>query len=75
MNNNAMLPAVAGQAGAIAVAPRHNAMLALNSIEELEKMGKIIAASNLFGLAAKGDSPETVAAAGWRASAEATSPR
>ena len=47
-----------------ALAPRHTSTLALTSIDELERMGKIIAASNLFGLASKGDSPETVAAKG-----------
>ena len=49
--------------GAIVVAPKSSA-LKINSIEELERLGKIIAQSNLFGLAAKGDSPETVAAKG-----------
>ncbi len=49
--------------GAVVVAPKNQA-LKINSIEELERLGKIIAQSNLFGLAAKGDSPETVAAKG-----------
>ena len=47
-----------------AQAPRHTNPLALTSIDELERMGDIIAKSNLFGLASKGDSPETVAAKG-----------
>jgi hypothetical protein len=59
--STALVPAAQTQT---ALAPHHTSALAITSIDELERMGKIIAASNLFGLASKGDAPETVAAKG-----------
>lgn len=59
--STSLVPAAQAQT---ALAPRTNGALSLTSIDELERMGKIIAASNLFGLASKGDSPEAVAAKG-----------
>ena len=47
-----------------AQAPRNTTALSLTSIDELERMGKLLSASNLFGLASKGDTPEIVAAKG-----------